>query len=427
MKALSRRGPPRERRRSAAARGDRRDRRRAAARRARARCCSARTSTRISRTTALHFVVFGIVGARRVPLGSRPARRPTAAATPASCSSRWPSWPRAASWRSTRRDAGRPLHERARRLQGRDPGRTARQRTLRGGVGVRRPRPGLAPWLMRRRGSCGSASSSSMGVWFVWTVAGCPRSRPGGEAAQGSLARGVRGRRDARLRVSAARYWQIFRHGRKLLPAAVVACFVLLAEAMIGVALTGEREVARELVGVARADRQRLPRHRLRRAPRVARRAVPARSTCRPHASVTRRSASSSATSSASRRSPSGDAGGGRGDARRVLEHRRAADHAASRRRAREVHRRRHRRHLQRPRRSAGPRARAARAALALQERSGARRRAPGVAADARRRQHRRGGAAGDRRRRATSRIPSSATRSTRRRGSRASRRPAAC
>jgi class 3 adenylate cyclase len=40
---------------------------------------------------------------------------------------------------------------------------------------------------------------------------------------------------------SAVRYWLIFRHGRKLLPAAVTASFVLLAEAMIGVALTGER------------------------------------------------------------------------------------------------------------------------------------------------------------------------------------------
>jgi adenylate cyclase len=41
--------------------------------------------------------------------------------------------------------------------------------------------------------------------------------------------------------VSAARYWHIFRKDRKLLPAAVVACFLLLAEAMIGVAATGER------------------------------------------------------------------------------------------------------------------------------------------------------------------------------------------
>jgi class 3 adenylate cyclase len=42
--------------------------------------------------------------------------------------------------------------------------------------------------------------------------------------------------------VSAWRYWGIFRHRRTLLPVTVVACFVLLAEAMIGVAVTGERK-----------------------------------------------------------------------------------------------------------------------------------------------------------------------------------------
>ena len=41
---------------------------------------------------------------------------------------------------------------------------------------------------------------------------------------------------------SAARYWVVFRHGRQLLPAAVIACFLLLSEAMIGVAVTGERK-----------------------------------------------------------------------------------------------------------------------------------------------------------------------------------------
>ena len=41
--------------------------------------------------------------------------------------------------------------------------------------------------------------------------------------------------------VSAARYWILFRHSGRLLPVAVVACFMLLSEAMIGVAFTGER------------------------------------------------------------------------------------------------------------------------------------------------------------------------------------------
>jgi class 3 adenylate cyclase len=42
--------------------------------------------------------------------------------------------------------------------------------------------------------------------------------------------------------VSAARYWQLFRHRPTLLSTAVIACFLLLAEAMIGVAITGERK-----------------------------------------------------------------------------------------------------------------------------------------------------------------------------------------
>jgi class 3 adenylate cyclase len=41
--------------------------------------------------------------------------------------------------------------------------------------------------------------------------------------------------------ISAARYYVVFRHEPSLLPVSVIACFVLLAEAMIGVATTGER------------------------------------------------------------------------------------------------------------------------------------------------------------------------------------------
>ena len=41
--------------------------------------------------------------------------------------------------------------------------------------------------------------------------------------------------------VAAARYWFVYRGRLALLQASVIACFVLLAEAMIGVALTGER------------------------------------------------------------------------------------------------------------------------------------------------------------------------------------------
>ena len=41
--------------------------------------------------------------------------------------------------------------------------------------------------------------------------------------------------------VAAARYWYVYQGRIRLLQASVIACFILLAEAMVGVALTGER------------------------------------------------------------------------------------------------------------------------------------------------------------------------------------------
>ena len=81
-----------------------------------------------------------------------------------------------------------------------------------------------------------------MAVWFVWTVLDLPPLRAqNGEAATDRLILVIAILGTVIYAISAARYWTIFRDERKLLPAAVVACFLLLAEAMIGVALTGER------------------------------------------------------------------------------------------------------------------------------------------------------------------------------------------
>ena len=83
-----------------------------------------------------------------------------------------------------------------------------------------------------------------MSVWFPWTLANLPPlSGPNSEAATGSRARRLRDHRDGILyAVSAARYWHLFRHSPTLLSASVIACFLLLSEAMIGVAITGERK-----------------------------------------------------------------------------------------------------------------------------------------------------------------------------------------
>jgi adenylate cyclase len=79
-------------------------------------------------------------------------------------------------------------------------------------------------------------------AWFSWTVLDLPPLRAkNGEAATDRLILVIAVLGTVIYAVSAARYWQIFRHRRSLLAGAVVACFLLLSEALIGVAVTGER------------------------------------------------------------------------------------------------------------------------------------------------------------------------------------------
>jgi class 3 adenylate cyclase len=104
-------------------------------------------------------------------------------------------------------------------------------------------RPEIAAVLIRRRTLLRLAVLGAMGVWFVWTVANLPPlGGPDSEAATSRLLTVIAVLGTILYAVSAARYWSMFRHNRNLLPAAVVACFVLLSEAMIGVAVTGERK-----------------------------------------------------------------------------------------------------------------------------------------------------------------------------------------
>jgi class 3 adenylate cyclase len=104
-------------------------------------------------------------------------------------------------------------------------------------------RPGVAAVVMRRRRLLRVAVLMAMAAWFVWTIAKLPPLRnPNSEAAKGSLLAGLAIVGTVVYAVSAARYWTIFRHRRNILAIAVIACFLLLSEAMIGVAVTGERK-----------------------------------------------------------------------------------------------------------------------------------------------------------------------------------------
>jgi adenylate cyclase len=88
-----------------------------------------------------------------------------------------------------------------------------------------------------------AAVLGSMIVWFVWTVVELPPlSGSGSEAARNTLVAAIAITGTVIYAASAGRYWTIFRHRRNLLALAVIACFLLLAEALIGVPVTGERK-----------------------------------------------------------------------------------------------------------------------------------------------------------------------------------------
>jgi class 3 adenylate cyclase len=104
-------------------------------------------------------------------------------------------------------------------------------------------RPGFAPLVIRHRRLLRVTVLVAMGGWFVWTVLNVPPlDGSNSEAARGSLLAVFAIVGTVVYAASAARYWTIFRLRPNLLPAAVIACFVLLSEALIGVAVTGERK-----------------------------------------------------------------------------------------------------------------------------------------------------------------------------------------
>jgi class 3 adenylate cyclase len=104
-------------------------------------------------------------------------------------------------------------------------------------------RPGIGVRLIRRRALLRISVLAVMVVWFVWTVENLPPLQgPNTEAATNDLVTALAIAGTIVYAVSAVRYWSIFRNRRNLLPITVIACFLLLSEAMIGVAVTGERK-----------------------------------------------------------------------------------------------------------------------------------------------------------------------------------------
>jgi class 3 adenylate cyclase len=102
--------------------------------------------------------------------------------------------------------------------------------------------PRFAVGVMRGRSLLRRTVLAAMVVWFVWTVAKLPPlNHPTSEGATGSLLSVIAVLGVLLYGAAALRFWSVYRSDLSLLPASVIACFVLLAEAMIGVATTGER------------------------------------------------------------------------------------------------------------------------------------------------------------------------------------------
>ena len=323
------------------------------------RCCFGHSSILMWRTIRSTSWSSGSWALSRSASATRQVRRPTGAGMLAYYSSRSRSWRPAASCGSTL--SGRPASSSAEEHAGFQvaiPVGLLVSAIFAVGSAFVDVRPGIAAVLIRRRTLLRLVVLVAMGVWFVWTVANLPPlGGPDSEAATNRLLIVIAVLGTIMYAVSAARYWSIFRHSRNLLPAAVVACFVLLSEAMIGVAVTGERKwhaswwewhglivTAYLIVGLAARREWRDERFRRLYLPTTRER----------HQDVSVLFADLVGfTGFAERSSPAA----GCSRARRVLGHRSAADHTSVRRRGREVHRRRRHGHVQQQRRPARSRA----------------------------------------------------------------------
>jgi adenylate cyclase len=103
-------------------------------------------------------------------------------------------------------------------------------------------KPSHAPLVMRWRAILRRSVLIAMAVWFTWTVAKLPPlEQPTSEGGTRSLLTAMAALGMIAYAVAAGRYWLVYRNSMSLLPASIIACFVLLAEAMVGVIVTGER------------------------------------------------------------------------------------------------------------------------------------------------------------------------------------------
>jgi adenylate cyclase len=102
-------------------------------------------------------------------------------------------------------------------------------------------RPGLAAGVVRHRARLRAVVLVTMAVWVIWTVAELPPLGGASGEGAGTVLRILAALGAAAYGASAARYLAVYRRRMTLLPSSVVTCFTLLAEALSGSALVGER------------------------------------------------------------------------------------------------------------------------------------------------------------------------------------------
>ena len=102
-------------------------------------------------------------------------------------------------------------------------------------------RPGFAPVVMRHKDLLRASVLGAMAVWAICALAQLPPLAGTDAEGSGSLLKVLAALGAAAYALSALRYGAVYRRKISLLPASVIGCFVLLAEALFGSAMLGER------------------------------------------------------------------------------------------------------------------------------------------------------------------------------------------
>jgi class 3 adenylate cyclase len=102
-------------------------------------------------------------------------------------------------------------------------------------------RPGVAPAVVRHRDTLRAVVLAAMAVWVTVTLAELPPLAGTSAEGSGTLLKALAGLGALVYALSALRYAGVYRRKLTLLPISVIACFTLLAEALFGTAIVGER------------------------------------------------------------------------------------------------------------------------------------------------------------------------------------------